>query len=49
MEKMPTKFRQQPILAIAIYAVAFLFTSCADPTHSHLPTDIPERSKGEYV
>ena len=49
MEKMPMKFRPLPIIAVALYAVAFLFTGCANPTHSYLPTDIPERSKGEYV
>ncbi|MBR1745484.1 MAG: hypothetical protein IJ734_05855 [Fibrobacter sp.] len=43
------KFRPLPIIAVALYAVAFLFTGCANPTHSYLPTDIPERSKGEYV
>ena len=43
------KFRLLPIIAVALYAVAFLFTGCANPTHSYLPTDIPERSKGEYV
>ena len=49
MEKMPMKFRPLFIIAVALYAVAFLFTGCANPTHSYLPTDIPERSKGEYV
>lgn len=49
MEKMLMKFRPLPLIAVALYAVAFLFTGCANPTHSYLPTDIPERSKGEYV
>lgn len=49
MEKKFMKFRLLPIIAVALYAVAFLFTGCANPTHSYLPTDIPERSKGEYV
>ncbi len=49
MEKMPMKFRPLPIIAVALYAVAFLFTGCANPTNIYKPTELPERTKGEYV
>lgn len=49
MEKMLMKFRPLPLIAVALYAVAFLFTGCANPTNIYKPTELPERTKGEYV
>ena len=49
---MENKFLKQRLLslvAVALLATASLFTGCANPTNIYKPTELPERTKGEYV
>ena len=49
---MENKFLKQRLLSlvtVALLATASLFTGCANPTNIYKPTELPERTKGEYV
>ena len=49
---MENKFLKQRLLslvAVVLLATASLFTGCANPTNIYKPTELPERTKGEYV
>ena len=49
MENKFSTHNSLPLIAVALLAIAFLFTGCTNPTHIYKPTEVPEKTKGEYV